>query len=220
VFLLTSRCPRSRHRPGRRRSPHRAPRCSARETRPLDRTADGYTITDPETGRTLHFTEDGRLEQLDDRNRNWITVEYTADGTTPSALAHSGGPRLRVTTADGRVIALHLCDAAPDGSDQEVLRHGYTDGHLTAVTNSSGTPLRFGYDTLGRRTGRATPHRRHHHLVLRRRRQPHHHVGLRPHHRLHPRRDGPRTHPPHRRDDHARARLRPDGPRTESAGCL
>ncbi|MHB9857556.1 putative T7SS-secreted protein [Streptomyces sp. YIM S03343] len=120
--------------------------------RPLDRTVDGYTLTDPETGRTLHFTEDGRLEQLDDRNGNWITVEYDTDGTTPSALTHSGGYRLRVTTTDGRVTALHLTGAAQDGGDKEVLRYGYTEGHLTEVTNSSGNPMRFGYDDLGRIT--------------------------------------------------------------------
>ncbi|MFD4273941.1 RHS repeat-associated core domain-containing protein [Streptomyces cyaneofuscatus] len=46
----------------------------------------------------------------------------------------------------------HLAGAAPDGTDQEILRYGYTDGHLTAVTNSSGRPLRFDCDDLGRIT--------------------------------------------------------------------
>ncbi|MGW7712203.1 polymorphic toxin type 30 domain-containing protein, partial [Streptomyces sp. NPDC054771] len=36
--------------------------------------------------------------------------------------------------------------------DQEILRYGYTNGHLTEVTNSSGKPLRFGCDELGRIT--------------------------------------------------------------------
>ncbi len=50
------------------------------------------------------------------------------------------------------MTALHLAGAAPDGSDQEILRYGYTDGHLTEVVNSSGRPLRFGCDEHGRIT--------------------------------------------------------------------
>nr|WP_258049829.1 hypothetical protein [Streptomyces finlayi] len=49
-----------------------------------------------------------------------------------------------------RITALHLAEAAPDGTDQEVLRYRYTDGHLTEVINSSGLPLRFSYDNRGR----------------------------------------------------------------------
>ncbi|MFD9570764.1 polymorphic toxin type 28 domain-containing protein [Streptomyces sp. NPDC059982] len=33
-----------------------------------------------------------------------------------------------------------------------MIRYGYTEGHLTHVTNSCGRPLRFGYDGLGRIT--------------------------------------------------------------------
>ncbi|MFB9399875.1 polymorphic toxin type 28 domain-containing protein, partial [Streptomyces echinatus] len=57
-----------------------------------------------------------------------------------------------VTTADGRVTALHLAGAAPDGGNQELIRYGYTDGHLTEVVQSSGRPTRFGYDEDGRIT--------------------------------------------------------------------
>ncbi|MBP0458612.1 putative T7SS-secreted protein [Streptomyces montanisoli] len=123
--------------------------------RPLDRTEDGYTVTDPESGQVLHFEDRGDglalLEQLDDRNGNWIAFERDADGT-PRAMAHSAGYRLRISTADGRVTALHLEGAAADGGDQELLRYGYTGGHLTTVTNSSGDPTRFGYDEHGRIT--------------------------------------------------------------------
>ncbi|MCX5417770.1 hypothetical protein [Streptomyces sp. NBC_00059] len=51
---------------------------------------------------------------------------------------HHGGCHLKLTTDEGRITALHLAGAAPDGTDQEILRYGYTDGHLTSVTNSSG----------------------------------------------------------------------------------
>ncbi|MEW1826506.1 putative T7SS-secreted protein [Streptomyces sp. NPDC088196] len=123
---------------------------------PLDRVDGGYTITDPDSGRVRHFADSGAdlavLEQLDDRNGNWITFEYDAEGT-PLGIAHSGGHELRFTTAHGRITALHLTtDAASEGSAQEILRYGYTDGHLTEVTNSSGFPLHFACDEHGRIT--------------------------------------------------------------------
>ncbi|WSI52854.1 hypothetical protein OG366_09940 [Streptomyces cyaneofuscatus] len=89
--------------------------------------------------------------QIDDRNGRWITFEYDEAGA-PTSIVHHGGYHLKLTTAEGRVTALHLAGAAPDGTDQEIRRYGYTDGHLTAVTNSSGRPLRFDCDDLGRIT--------------------------------------------------------------------
>lgn len=122
---------------------------------PLNREDDGYTITDPESRRVWHFTDRADdlavLEQIDDRNGNWITFEYDTDGT-PLGVAHSGGYELKFTTAHGRITALALTGAASDGSDQEILRYGYTDGHLSEVTNSSGRPLHFGCDEHGRIT--------------------------------------------------------------------
>ncbi|MET9376058.1 putative T7SS-secreted protein [Streptomyces sp. NPDC002992] len=114
----------------------------------LDRDGDTYTVTDPGTGRVLHFTlhtdDLALLSQIDDRNGNWITFEYDAGGA-PASVVHHGGYHLRLTTDGSRVTALHL-------GEQEILRYGYTDGHLTSVTNSSGRPLRFGYDEHGRIT--------------------------------------------------------------------
>ncbi|MEU9194237.1 putative T7SS-secreted protein [Streptomyces hundungensis] len=122
---------------------------------PLDRDGDTYTVSDPGTGRTWHFvlhTDELALpHQLDDRNGNWITFAYDADGT-PTGIAHHGGYRLKLTTHDGRITALHLAGAAPDGGDQRILAYGYTDGHLTQVVNSTGRPLRFGYDEHARIT--------------------------------------------------------------------
>jgi RHS repeat-associated protein len=123
---------------------------------PLDRDTDGdYTVTDPDTGRVLHFTARSAnialLAQIDDRNSNWITFEYDAEGT-PTSIVHCGGYHLKLTTSAGRITGLHLTGAAPDGTDQEVLRYDYTDGHLTDVINSSGLPLQFAYDDRGRVT--------------------------------------------------------------------
>ncbi|MET7788409.1 RHS repeat-associated core domain-containing protein [Streptomyces sp900116325] len=123
---------------------------------PLDRTSDGdYTVTDPDTGRVRHFTgyreDQASLVQIDDRNGRWITFEYDDEGA-PTSIVHHGGYHLKFTTHEGRISALHLAGGASDGSDQEILRYGYTHGHLTEVINSSGRPLSFGYDEHGRIT--------------------------------------------------------------------
>ncbi|MFD5036973.1 putative T7SS-secreted protein [Streptomyces sp. NPDC058377] len=140
--------------------PHPAPGVPVMPTHgrrwPLDRVADGYTITDPETGQVRHFVDQptgdlALLAQIDDRNGRWISFEYDEAGA-PTSIVHHGGYHLKLTTREGRVTALHLAGAAPDGTDQEILRYGYTDGHLTTVTNSSGKPLRFDCDELGRIT--------------------------------------------------------------------
>ncbi|MFF3781132.1 putative T7SS-secreted protein [Streptomyces sp. NPDC001933] len=140
--------------------PHPAPGVPVMPTHgrrwPLDRVDDGYTITDPETGHVRHFVDQpggelALLAQIDDRNNRWITFEYDETGA-PTSIVHHGGYHLKLTTNDGRITALHLAGAAPDGTDQEILHYGYTDGHLTEVTNSSGKPLRFGCDEQGRIT--------------------------------------------------------------------
>ncbi|MER8066724.1 putative T7SS-secreted protein [Streptomyces sp. NPDC094034] len=139
--------------------PHPAPGVPVLPTHgrrwPLDRVDDGYTISDPETGRVLHFVDHSDelalLVQTDDRNGRWISFEYDEDGA-PTSISHHGGYHLKLTTSEGRVTALHLAGAAPDGTDQEIRRYGYTDGHLTEVTDSSGRPLHFGCDELGRIT--------------------------------------------------------------------
>ncbi|MER5491511.1 putative T7SS-secreted protein [Streptomyces sp. NPDC002490] len=123
---------------------------------PLDRTDQGYTINDPHTGRTWHFTDQTAdrsvLEQIDDRNGNWITFEHTSEGT-PLAVTSSGGYRLTLTVEDDRVTTLSLAGAAPDGTDQQLKRYAYSvSGDLTQVFNSSGLPLTFTYDDRGRVT--------------------------------------------------------------------
>lgn len=123
---------------------------------PLDLDVHGdYTITEPETGRIRHFSprsaDTALLTQIDDRNGNWITFGYDESGA-PMEIVHGAGYHLKLTTAEGRITALHLASAGPDGTDQEILRYGYTAGHLTEVINSSGIPLRFTYDEKARVT--------------------------------------------------------------------
>ncbi|WP_406218287.1 putative T7SS-secreted protein [Streptomyces decoyicus] len=124
---------------------------------PLERTPDGdYLLTDPVTGTRRYFTtctEDlAVLDEISDHRGNHHTFDYTEDGT-PTAITHSAGYRLLLTTEEGRITALHLAGAAPDGSDQLLVTYGYDEqGNLTRITNSSGLPLRFTYDDAGRIT--------------------------------------------------------------------
>ncbi|MFH9062183.1 RHS repeat-associated core domain-containing protein [Streptomyces coeruleorubidus] len=136
--------------------------------RPLTHLDDGgYRIDDPLTGHTRHFTRptaDGLalLARLTDRNQHTIVFEYDEYGT-PLAVRHSGGYHLKLTTDEGRVIAMSLAGAADDGTDVVLKRYGYTDGNLTAVINSSGLPLTFTYDERLRVTSwEDTNHSRYH----------------------------------------------------------
>lgn len=117
---------------------------------PLTRSPDGtYTITVPDAGRTLTFAEGPDsgvvpLRRITDRHANEITFAYAPDGS-PTEIVHSGGYRLGLDTAAGRITALRLAGTG-------LLTYGYADGHLTETVNSSGLPLRFTYDAEGRIT--------------------------------------------------------------------
>ncbi|MFG2297747.1 putative T7SS-secreted protein [Streptomyces sp. NPDC048603] len=149
--------------------PHPAPGVPVLPTHgrrwPLDRSPDGgYTVTDPDHGTVRRFgatasagtgtagaggEADGDgvalLEEITDRNGVALTFEHDEDGV-PLGITHSGGYRVRFETADGRVTGLTLADGP------RVLTYSYTGGNLTEVVNSSGKPLRFGYDDQGRVT--------------------------------------------------------------------
>ncbi|MEU5974031.1 DUF6531 domain-containing protein [Streptomyces sp. NPDC047315] len=151
--------------------PHPAPGAPALPTVGTDLTelvrADSgdYVLTDPVTGLVHHFAApaptptggawggngagDAWLVQISDRNGNTVSVDRADDGT-PLGLAHSGGYRLALTTAGGRVTALDLVDAA--GAVHPIRTYGYQDGNLTAVTKPSGAVLAFGYDERRRVT--------------------------------------------------------------------
>ncbi|MET7905012.1 DUF6531 domain-containing protein [Streptomyces sp. NPDC005355] len=119
---------------------------------PLARAADGgtYTVTDSEAGlvRTFAPYHDGAvalLREIADRNGNRITFAYDDASGAPVEILHSGGYRLRLTSENGRITALYA-------GEVRVMGYGYTDGHLTETTDSSGLPLRFVYDQAGRIT--------------------------------------------------------------------
>ncbi|SEH00444.1 RHS repeat-associated core domain-containing protein [Nonomuraea solani] len=129
--------------PGEASHPDDGPRLALRAD------GDGYTVTDPHTGRTTHFTGVQDLfpvTAITDRNGNRIDVHYL-DGL-PTEVVHSGGYHLDIETHQGRIVEIRL-----RGAGQTLISYAYDEaGDLTEVTNSSGLPLRFTYDDDGRLT--------------------------------------------------------------------
>jgi RHS repeat-associated protein len=117
---------------------------------PLTRAGDGgFTVSQPELGRTLHFpagtTTVRPISAIRDRNGNAIEFDYDAAGTL-LGLRHSGGYRIAVDTTDGLITALRLADVV-------LVRYRYDERrHLVDVINSSNLALRFDYDHAGRIT--------------------------------------------------------------------
>ena len=125
---------------------------------PLRRTeSGGYLVADPASGRVLVFeTHAGTgiwpISWIGNRAGHRLLFIYADDGR-PSGMLHSGGYRIRVDASDdGRVRGLYLVGAAGDGGEIELVRYGYSRGHLTEVFNSSGLPVRFTCDDAGRMT--------------------------------------------------------------------
>ncbi|MFJ9715759.1 putative T7SS-secreted protein [Streptomyces sp. NPDC101213] len=129
---------------------------SGRARTVLAREPDGdYTLTDPDSGLVRRFTappgtepgDDGTawLSALTERNGHTVTVDRAEDGL-PSALVHSAGHRVTLTTADGLVTALSLAGGGADGTDLPLMSYGYRDGDLTTVTKPSGAATAFVYD--------------------------------------------------------------------------
>ncbi|GAA2739853.1 RHS repeat-associated core domain-containing protein [Kitasatospora cinereorecta] len=115
-----------------------------------------YTVTDPATGLVKEFTptpdgDEALLTTVRDRHGRNYTLAYDEDGV-PLSITHSGGYRLLVTVDADRITALRLANATDTGGDALLVRYSYTDGHLTAVYNSSGKPMRFTNDAYGRLT--------------------------------------------------------------------
>ncbi|MFE9648986.1 putative T7SS-secreted protein [Streptomyces sp. NPDC006365] len=122
----------------------------------LARDADGdYTVTDPDSGLTFHFTApsggepggDGSawLSGITERNGHTITVDRGEDGL-PLALVHSAGHQVKLSVTDGLITALSLAGAGEGGADLPLMSYGYEEGNLTAVTKPSGATTAFAYD--------------------------------------------------------------------------
>jgi len=125
----------------------------------------GLRITDSDVGlayvfHTPQVTDDGQavdlpIQFIENRNGQRINIHYADDGT-PYEISHSGGYRILVDRHPDlpRIACLRLLDPAmPDSRGITLVAYSYDeDGHLTAVTNSSGQPQRFTYDEAGRIT--------------------------------------------------------------------
>lgn len=127
---------------------------SAGDRRELRLAPGGYHVRDRSTGLTREFTvsaggTEALLTRVRDCHGRHYTLAYDEDGV-PLSITHSGGYELRVTVDADRITALRLANATETGGEALLLRYGYTDGHLSAVYNSSGKPMRFANDASGR----------------------------------------------------------------------
>ncbi|MFF2549628.1 DUF6531 domain-containing protein [Nocardia sp. NPDC058058] len=123
----------------------------------------GYRVRDPRRELLWHFDPDPILNGLDvalgnyaisaitDRHHNRVSFHYDSDGA-PTEVTHSGGYRVRVETAAGRVTALTVLAADEAESDTRVREFAYDAGSLIAVTTGVGATTRFTYDDRDRIT--------------------------------------------------------------------
>ncbi|MFC9963038.1 putative T7SS-secreted protein [Nocardia ignorata] len=123
--------------------------------------AGGYRVWDQRRELIWHFAPEAHLDNLDvelgnfavsaitDRHHNRIRFHYDADGV-PVEVSHSGGYRVRVESAHGRVTGLVLLTDGEHGLP--VREFGYTTGLLTSVTNADSATTRYTYDAEHRMT--------------------------------------------------------------------
>ncbi|MFE3543034.1 putative T7SS-secreted protein [Nocardia sp. NPDC059177] len=118
----------------------------------------GYRLWDPDRELVWHFAPEPTLNGLDtllgnyaisaitDRHHNRIRFHYNNNGD-PTEVTHSGGYRVVLDSADGRVTAISVAGEA-DGLDTltRVREFSYEHGELTTTVNGVGGTTRFAYD--------------------------------------------------------------------------
>ncbi|KQS00728.1 hypothetical protein ASG12_07655 [Williamsia sp. Leaf354] len=120
----------------------------------------GYALRDRAGERHLWFDPKPQLDGLDvsagafslsaitDRHRNRMVIGHDELGA-PVSVEHSGGYRIAVDTAAGRIVRYRAISLSESGVTSTVLREfGYTDGELSSVTTGVGATTRFDYDDL------------------------------------------------------------------------
>ncbi|MBL1088130.1 MULTISPECIES: DUF6531 domain-containing protein [Streptomyces] len=126
----------------------------------LTRTVRGdWAVHQPETGHTRYFTPTPHtpgvalLDEICDRNNNWIAFDYDDTGA-PLGLRHSAGYHLTFTSDEHtRITGMRLAGAGDDGSDVLIASYEYdAAGNLATVTRSCGIPTRYEYDDAHRMT--------------------------------------------------------------------
>lgn len=117
-----------------------------------------YTVHDTQRGLTWRYERrpgfwryaggQGELPLVSVTDRAGHEIAFTYDEAgQPAAVTHSGGYRVDVTMACGRITALSLAGVT-------LATYQYDDsGRLAGIVNSSGKPLRLSYDDAGRMTG-------------------------------------------------------------------
>ncbi len=127
--------------------------------------AGGYRVWDQRRELIWHFAPEPDLDGLEvvlgnyavsaitDRHHNRIRFHYDADGV-PVEVSHSGGYRIRVESAHGRITGLALIADDPDRSEVTIaLREfDYAAGQLMAVTNAVAATTHYTYDAEHRMT--------------------------------------------------------------------
>ncbi|MDQ2739080.1 MAG: DUF6531 domain-containing protein, partial [Actinomycetota bacterium] len=110
----------------------------------------GWQVEDPDTGVTRRFAPADpagrcRLESISDRNDNRIDFGYDAHGLVES-VSHSGGYRVQVTTAAGRVTALTLLDQHHANNNAGVSNAVGSNGGECVCVVGGVVVASFGYD--------------------------------------------------------------------------
>ncbi|MVU78267.1 hypothetical protein GPX89_13560 [Nocardia sp. ET3-3] len=130
----------------------------------LTRTEAGsYQVRDLQRELVWHFAPESGLSGLDarlgnlavsaitDRHHNRVRFHYDHEGV-PVAVSHSGGYRVAIESAAGRITGLTVVDSDGIGSEirTRVREFAYSSGNLVAVTNATGATTRYTYDTQNR----------------------------------------------------------------------
>ncbi|NCC31915.1 MAG: RHS repeat protein, partial [Chloroflexia bacterium] len=99
----------------------------------------GFRVT--EADGLIQFYRDGKLQYLEDRNGNRITVTYAGEQMT--VLSHSAGGALNFTYNAGGQLA------AVTDQDGRQTTYGYNGAYLTTLTTYDDRVITFTYETSG-----------------------------------------------------------------------
>ncbi len=87
-----------------------------------------------------------RLIEIRDRNGNRIELTYDDHGRLCEVLDSAGRTVGVTTTGAGRIVSLHVKNAATRGRWKAVARYSYDDGNLSAARDAEGHATRYQYD--------------------------------------------------------------------------
>lgn len=123
----------------------------------------GYQVRDLQRELLWHFAPNTDYDGLDvqlgnfaisaltDRHLNRIRFHYGVDGA-PTAITHSGGYRVEIATAAGRITELTVVGDDASGVEMHtpIRQFGYEAGNLATVTNAVSATTSYTYDDRAR----------------------------------------------------------------------